>query len=111
MLTLHAASPDDHQRILREHATVLVDYYKDQCSGCRMLDMSLAHVAATPEAAGVVLLKVRMETVGEAFFRERGLRQTPTLDIVRNGEETQRLAGYQPPDRILAALAQAARSA
>lgn len=100
MLTLHATSPDDHQRILREHPAVLVDYYKDQCPGCRMLDMALATVAATPEAAGIVLLKVRMETVGEAFFRELGLRQTPTLRFVQNETEVKRLTGYQPPARI-----------
>ncbi len=100
MLTLHAASPDDHQRILREHPAVLVDYYKDQCPGCRMLDMALAGVAATPEAAGIVLLKVRMETVGEAFFRALGLRQTPTLSFVQNEIEVRRLTGYQSPARI-----------
>lgn len=105
MLTLHATSPDDLQRIVREHPTVLVDYYKDQCPGCRMLDMALASVAQIPEAAGVVLLKVRMETVGEACFRALGLRQTPTLGVVRHGAEVQRLAGYQSPAQIGAALA------
>lgn len=105
MLTLQALSADDYHAILREHPTVLVDYYKDQCAGCRMLDVALASVAATPAAADVVLLKVRMETLGEGFFRHLGLRQTPTLSVVRGGTETRRLAGYQSPAAITAALA------
>lgn len=104
MLTLQAHSADDYHDALRHHPTVLVDFYKDQCPGCRMLDMALAQVASTPAAADVVLLKVKFETVGEAFFRELGLRQTPTLSLVREGHEVQRLAGYQSPAQIEAAL-------
>lgn len=105
MLTLQAHSADDYHAALRDHCTVLVDFYKDQCPGCRMLDLALSQVAGTPAAAGVVLLKVKLETVGEAFFRELGLRQTPTLSLVRDGQEVRRLAGYQSPAQIEAALA------
>jgi len=105
MLTLQAHCADDYHDVLRTHSLVLVDFYKDQCPGCRMLDLALAQVAVTPAAAELVLLKVKMETVGEAFFRELGLRQTPTLTLVRDGRETRRLAGYQSPAQISAALA------
>ena len=105
MLTLQAQGADDYHAALRDHPTVLVDFYKDQCPGCRMLDVALAQVATTPAAADVVLLKVKLETVGEAFFRDLGLRQTPTLSLVRNGHEVHRMAGYQPPAQIEAALA------
>lgn len=107
MLTLQAHSADDYYAALRNHATVLVDFYKDQCPGCRMLDMALTQVASTPAAADVVLLKVKLETVGEAFFRALGLRQTPTLSLVLDGNEVQRLAGYQSPAQINAALSAA----
>lgn len=104
MLTLQAHSADDYHAALLAHSTLLVDFYKDQCPGCRMLDMALAQVAGTPAAANVVLLKVKLETVGEAFFRDLGLRQTPTLSLVRHGQEVQRMAGYQSPAQIEAAL-------
>lgn len=105
MLTLHAATPDDYHAALREHPTLLVDFHKDHCPGCRMLDMALASVADSPRAAGVVLLKVKLETIGDVFFRSLGLRQTPTLLLIRDGRETARLPGYQSPKQIAEALA------
>lgn len=105
MLTLHATTPDDYHAALRAHPTVLVDFYKDDCPGCRMLDMALASFADTPRAAGVVLLKVKLETIGEQFFRSLGLRQTPTLLLVRDGHDVTRLSGYQSPTQIGEALA------
>ena len=48
----------------------------------RMLDMSLQKFASTDAAAGLVLLKVKLEALGEDFFRSLGLRQTPTLSLL-----------------------------
>ena len=104
MHTLHASSPDDYAAALAAHPRLLVDYYKDNCPGCKMLDMSLQKFAADPAAAGVALLKVKMETVGEEFFRTLGLRQTPTLSLFRDGTEAQRLPGFQTPGQIVQAV-------
>ena len=41
MQTLHATSPDDYAAALAADPRLLVDYHKDDCPGCRMLDMSL----------------------------------------------------------------------
>jgi len=100
MLTLAADSPETYAAVLETHPRLLVDYYKDNCPGCRMLEMSLRKFAETPAAEGVVLLKVKMETIGEDFFRELGLRQTPTLAIFKDGREIGRLPGYQTPVQI-----------
>jgi thioredoxin 1 len=100
MLTLHADTPAHYHAAIARHPALLVDYHKDNCPGCRMLDMSLAAVADAPEAEGLVLLKVKLESVGEPLFRELGLRQTPTLSLVRDGREIQRLPGFQSPDAI-----------
>jgi thioredoxin 1 len=105
MLTLHAETADEYHAALRAHPTVLVDFHKDNCPGCRMLAVSLAAFAATPQAEGVVLLNVKLETLGEPFFRSLGLRQTPTLLLVRDGHEAARLPGFQSPQQIHAALA------
>jgi len=104
MQTLHASSPDEYHAALAAHPRLLVDYFKDNCPGCRMLEMSLQKFAAEPAAAGLVLLKVRMETVGEDFFRALGLRQTPTLSLFRDGSEAGRLAGFQAPGQIAQAV-------
>jgi len=100
MLTLTADTPDAYTAALHAHPRVLVDYCKDNCPGCRMLEMALSQFAATPAAEGVTLLKVKMEQIGEEFFRQLGLRQTPTLSLFKNGTETRRLPGYQTPAQI-----------
>ncbi len=105
MQTLHASSPDDYHAALAAHPRLLVDYHKDDCPGCRMLDMSLQKFAGDAAAAELVLLKVKLETVGEDFFRALGLRQTPTLSLFRDGAEVTRLPGFQAPGQIARAVA------
>ena len=106
MQTLHATTPDDYAAALAAHPRLLVDFYKDDCPGCRMLDMSLARFAGTGEAAGLTLLKVKMESIGADFFRSLGLRQTPSLALVKDGEEVTRLSGFQSLPQITAAVQQ-----
>ncbi len=105
MQILHASSPEDYRAAIEAHPRLLVDHYKDDCPGCRMLDMSLQKFASEDEATDVVLLKVKLETVGEDFFRDLGLRQTPTLSLFRDGVEITRLPGFQAPGQIARAVA------
>lgn len=105
MKILHAASPDDYRAAIAAHPRLMVDYFKDDCPGCRMLEMSLQKFAATAEATGVSLLKVKLESVGEEFFRGLGLRQTPTLSLFRGGQEVARLPGFQTPVQVADAVA------
>ncbi|OBU70798.1 thiol reductase thioredoxin [Stenotrophomonas maltophilia] len=105
MQIIDTTSPEQFQRLLAEHPRVLVDFHKDRCPGCRMLEMSLHRVAMGSAGQGTTLLRVQLEVLGEAFFREMGLRQTPTLALFRNGDERTRLAGFQSPQQIEAAIA------
>lgn len=105
MQTLHASSPDDYRAALSAHPRLLVDYGKNDCPGCRMLDMSLRKFADQASASGLVLLKVKLEDLGEEFFRGLGLRQTPTLSLLRDGAEVARLPGFQSPAQVAKAVA------
>lgn len=104
MQTITATSPDEYAAALAAHPRLLIDFHKDNCPGCRMLDMSLDKFSATEAAAGVALLKVKLETIGEEFFRGLGLRQTPTLAVVKDGSEVARLPGFQSPAQLEAAV-------
>ena len=104
MQTLYAASADDYRATLAAHPRLLVDYSKDNCPGCRMLEMSLQQFASTSDGEELVLLKVKLETIGEDFFRSLGLRQTPTLSLFRDGVEAARLPGFQSPGQITQAV-------
>ncbi|OOX14986.1 thioredoxin, partial [Xanthomonas axonopodis pv. cajani] len=76
MQTLYASTPDDYVAALAAHPRLLVDYYKDNCPGCKMLDMSLTKFAASEDAAGVALLKLKLEVVVEEMFRVLVFRQS-----------------------------------
>ena len=104
MQTITATSPDEFNAALAAHPRLLVDFHKDNCPGCRMLDMSLVKFASSEAADGVALLKVKMEAIGEEFFRAQGLRQTPTLAVFKDGAEVARLPGFQSPAQVEAAV-------
>ena len=104
MQTITVTSAEHYTQTLAAHPRALVDFYKDNCPGCRMLDMSLDKFATSDAANGVALLKVKLEVVGEDFFRELGLRQTPTLALYRDGSEVARLPGFQSPAQVEAAV-------
>ncbi len=80
-------------------------FHKDQCPGCRMLEMSLHRVANSVAGQGTTLLRVQLEVLGEAFFRSWDCGRTPTLSLFRDGNERTRLAGFQSPQQIEAAIA------
>ena len=97
MQIIDATTPEQLQQLLAEHPRVLVDFHKDQCPGCRMLEMSLQRVASSGAGQGMTLLRVQLEVLGETFFRE--------LALFRDGNERIRLAGFQSPQQIEAAIA------
>ncbi|KTF30316.1 thioredoxin family protein [Xanthomonas vesicatoria] len=104
MQTITVTSPEHYIAALAEHPRALVDFYKDDCPGCRMLDMSLERFAKSDSAGGLALLKVKLEVLGHDFFRDLGLRQTPTLALYRDGAEVVRLPGFQSPAQVEAAV-------
>ncbi|UXA71224.1 thioredoxin family protein [Xanthomonas prunicola] len=104
MQTITVTSPEHYTQTLAAHPRALVDFYKDNCPGCRMLDMSLDKFSNSDAANGVALLKVKLEVLGEEFFRDLGLRQTPTLALYRDGAEVVRLPGFQSPAQVEAAV-------
>jgi thioredoxin 1 len=97
------ATPEQFQQLLAEHPRVLVDFHKDQCPGAGCWRCRCRWPTASGQ--GTTLLRVQLEVLGEAFFRELGLRQTPTLSLFRDGDERTRLAGFQSPQQIEAAIA------
>lgn len=100
MQILHATSPEHYAAVLAAHPRLLVDYWKNDCPGCRMLDASLQKAFASGRVQDMPVLKVQLEVVGEALFRGLGLRQTPTLSLFLDGTEISRLPGFQTPAQI-----------
>ena len=99
MNTLHPDTIEAFHEALAQHPAAMADFYKDNCPGCKMLDASLAKLTA-PEFEGLVLIKAKLEVLGEDFFKGLGLRQTPSLIAYRDGAEVARLPGFQPPKTL-----------
>ena len=76
---------------------VVVDFYKDNCAGCKMQDKALSVVEEALGDLDITILKVKMEDVGEDFFINLVLRQMPTIALFLDGEEVLRVSGYQSP--------------
>lgn len=104
MNTVEITSAEAFAQALKDHPMLLVDFFKDDCPGCKMLEVSLNKVGNSAAAEGVTLGKVKLETIGEEFFFSHRLRQTPTLLLFKNGEEAGRLPGFVPPAKIEALL-------
>lgn len=105
MQIIEVQTAEQFLRVLAAQPRLLVDFHKDQCPGCRMLELSLQRVATSAMGQGSVLARVQLEVLGETFFKDLGLRQTPTLVLFRDGAEALRLPGYQSPAQIEAAMA------
>ena len=97
MKVIPAESATHAQGIMGSAGTVLVDFYKDNCPGCTMLDKVIEQNAENLERNDIALLKVKMEVVGDQFFKDNNLRQTPSLILMRDGVEVKRHAGFMRP--------------
>lgn len=92
---------------LKEHEFCIVDFYKDQCAGCSMLANTFKTLDNDGQYANIPVLKVKMEDVGEDFFKEQGLRQTPTVKFYIDGEAAIVVPGFSSPATMKSLIKQA----
>ena len=77
---------------------VLVDFWAEWCSPCKMLAPQLEKVAEQ-EAGTALIVKVDTEAVPSVAARYH-IRSIPTLVILDNGNELARQSGTQPASAI-----------
>lgn len=92
---------------LAEHDFCLVDFYKDNCPGCAMLTNTFKALDTDFSYRDVTVLKVKLEDVGEDFFKEQGLRQTPTVKFYIDGEAVIVAPGFSSPATMKSLIKQA----
>lgn len=80
----------------------LVDFWADWCGPCRMLAPLVDQLAG--EYAGKVLVgKVNVDEEPE-LARRFGVMSIPTVVVLKNGQEVDRLVGVRPAPAFKAAL-------
>lgn len=106
MTSIEIKSLEEFEKHMNSEELVYVDFWKDDCPNCKMLDLSFNEFKNSSMAEKVKVLKVKLEEVGENFFFDQDVRQTPTLVLYRGGKEVTRLNGFIPPTKIEEALEQ-----
>jgi len=88
---------DDEFRELIADGVVLVDFYADWCGPCKMLDPTVADVAAETDAT---VAKVDIDA-HQGLAGEFGVQSVPTLYLFADGQAVERLVGVQGKDTLV----------
>lgn len=103
MSVLHITSQEDfNEKILKADKPVLVDFFATWCGPCKMVAPELDAVAE--DLAGKALIaKVDVDEQAQLASQYR-VMGVPTLIVMKNGQELNRIVGYRPRKDLAAAL-------
>ncbi|MBR6620088.1 MAG: thioredoxin [Clostridia bacterium] len=87
--------------VLNSDKKVLLDFYADWCSPCRLILPIVKKVAE--ENPQYVIGKINIDESPE-LAAEYGVSSIPTLIVLENGREIKRSLGAKPKPQILAML-------
>ena len=90
------------KHIVRNDIPVLVDFWAPWCGPCKMVGPEVETVAN--EFAGkAVVAKVNVDDFGR-LAEKYSIRGVPTLLLIKDGQEVNRIVGYKPSKDIGAIL-------
>jgi thioredoxin 1 len=101
-LTFEVTTGSFSEEVLNAEQPILVEFGADWCPPCKMLAPILDDLARKYEG------KMRIATVDAdtdpQLIETYGVMGLPTLILFREGQAVQRVVGYQPRERLEAAL-------
>jgi thiol:disulfide interchange protein DsbD len=118
-LPLGAASEESHQKWLaydpdavttaiESGESVIIDFYADWCAPCRELDeKTFSDPRVAEQLADFHRFKVdqtRSNPIGDEAALEYEVMGMPTVIVFREGEESFRITGFEPPEVFLGRL-------
>ena len=89
-MVIKVSSENFENEVLKSEKTVLIDFYADWCGPCQMLSPIVKKVAEENEDIKVVKLNIDEE---QDLAIEYGVMSIPTLVVVKNGQEVNRVIG------------------
>ncbi|HVK59354.1 MAG TPA: thioredoxin [Candidatus Kapabacteria bacterium] len=100
---MHIATDEQFEALVTESSLpVLVDFWAEWCGPCKMVAPELEKVAARAQGQ-VVVAKVNTEWL-QGTAAKFNITSIPTLSLMREGLEVERLMGARPASDILTFL-------
>ncbi|MCR4952154.1 MAG: thioredoxin [Solobacterium sp.] len=96
---------EEYDQILKDNASVFVDFYADWCGPCKMVGPLVEQLA--DENKDVCFIKVNVDDLPEVAGRY-GIMSIPTMISFKNGEQAANTLGFQPKEALYR-LVEAAR--
>lgn len=88
--------------VLKNDKVVLVDFFATWCMPCKMLSGVLEEVSTLAvEYADVVKVDIDENM---PLAKEYGVMSVPTMVVMKNGIEVERMVGFRQPNQILETL-------
>ena len=98
MAVMHITEEDFEKEVLQSDQPVLVDFWASCCGPCQMLAPVLEEVSQ--EIIKGKIVKVNVEEC-EELAKKYGIMNIPTLVLIKDGVETDRVVGMVPKASIL----------
>ncbi len=100
-MTVSINKDNFEKEVMQSNQTVLVDFFAEWCSPCKMLSPVIEEIANERDDIKVVKINIDSEPELATQF---GVMSIPNLFIIKNGRIDKNLIGLQSKDTIMSYL-------